>query len=199
MTEQIPAPASQPTGERRRGGSGTAVLGVILVAVGVIFLAGQLIDLDWRTEIWPFYVIGTGLVLLAFGLTQPNGLGLTIAGSIVTIIGSLLFYQELTNHWESWAYAWALVAPGGSGVGMLVYGTRKGDAKLARTGFWQIFTALAIFAAGFIFFEGIIGLSGDRWNLPEWVLPAVIIGLGVLILVRAVAGSREPEPGEAET
>lgn len=196
MTEQLPEADSRPTGERRTGLSSTAVLGAILIAVGIIFLIGQQVEIDWGAEVWPFYVIAPGLVLLAFGLTQANGQGLTIGGSIVTIVGLILFYQNLTNHWESWAYAWALVGPGGSGVGMLLYGTRSGNAKMARDGFWQIVTALAIFAVGFIFFEGVIGISGERWNLPDWVLPVIVIGLGILVLVRAVMPGRGPGPEE---
>lgn len=193
MTEQSPGADSRPTGERRSGLSGTAVLGVILIAVGILFFIGQQMEIDWGAEAWPFYVVAPGLVMLAFGLTQPNGSGLTIAGSIVTMVGLVLFYQNITDHWESWAYAWALVAPGGSGIGMLVYGTRSGDAKMARDGFWQILTAGAIFAVGFIFFEGVLGISGDRWNLAEWVMPVIIIGLGVLVLIRAVFPGRRHE------
>ena len=196
MTEQLPDVDLRPTGERRSGLSGTAVLGAILIAVGIIFLVGQQMNIDWGAETWPFYVIAPGLVLLAFGLTQPNGSGLTIAGSLVTIVGLILFYQNLTNHWESWAYAWALVGPGGSGVGMLLYGTRSGNARMARDGFWQVLTALALFAVGFVFFEGVLGLSGDRWNLAEWVMPAIIIGLGVIVLVRALIPGRRPEHDE---
>ena len=108
------------------------------------------------------------------------------------MVGLLLLYQNLTDHWESWAYAWALVAPGGSGVGTLLYGTRSGNGAMVRAGLWQIATALGIFAVGFIFFEALIGISGDRLALPNWLLPAVIIGLGVLVLLRALV-SREPE------
>ena len=49
-------------------------------------------------------------------------MGFAIAGSIVTTVGSVLLYQQTTGHWESWAYAWALVGPGAAGLGMLVYG-----------------------------------------------------------------------------
>jgi hypothetical protein len=193
MTEQQPSPAPQPIGERGGPRSGTAVLGAILIAVGILFFIAQVVDIDWGGEIWPFYIVGAGLVLLAFGLAQPGGSGLTVAGSIVSVVGLLLFYQEWTNHYESWAYAWALVAPGGSGLGMLLHGTRHGNRKMARDGFWQILTALGIFVVGFVFFEGVIGLSGDRWNLPEWLLPAIIIGLGVVVLFRAFTSGRGRE------
>ena len=94
MTEQTPAPASQPTGERRGGASGTAVLGAILIAVGIIYLAGQLLDLRIGAELWPLYIVGAGVVLLGLGLTQPHGVGRAIAGSIVGVVGAVLFYQE---------------------------------------------------------------------------------------------------------
>ena len=105
-----------------------------------------------------------------------------MAGSIVTMVGLVLLYQNATGHWESWAYAWALVGPGGSGLGMLLYGTRSGT--MARDGFWQILIAIGLFVAGFIFFEGIIGISGQRLPLPEWLLPVAVIAIGLLVLVR---------------
>jgi hypothetical protein len=197
MTEPQPAPAPHPTGERR-GGPGTALLGAILVAVGILFFIGQQVDLDWAGEAWPFYIVGAGVVLAAFGLAQRAGSGLTVAGSIVAIVGLILFYQAWADHYESWAYAWPLVAPGGSGLGMLIHGTRFGDGKMVRDGMWQIVVALGILAVGFVFFEGVIGLSGDRWNLPAWVGPALLIGVGVVVLLRAVSPRRRGDAAPAE-
>ncbi|HEX5579376.1 MAG TPA: hypothetical protein VFY43_06900 [Candidatus Limnocylindria bacterium] len=207
MTEQVPpamsdadqAAASQPPEPvepsppvgagtaptpERRGSGGTALLGILLITVGVFFFIGQWLDIDWGAATWPFYVIAPGLALMAWGLTQRDGSGLTVAGSIVTMVGLVLLYQNTTGHWESWAYAWALVGPGGSGLGMLLYGTRSGNRKMARDGFWQILVALGLFAAGFIFFEGIIGISGQRLPLPEWLLPVAVIVIGLLVLLR---------------
>lgn len=45
--------------------------------------------------------------------------GLTIPGSIITTIGLLLLYQETFDHFESWAYAWALI-PTAVGVGIVI-------------------------------------------------------------------------------
>ncbi len=193
MTEQEP-PAPQPTTGRRGGVGGTAVLGAVLIVVGIAFFIGQQVDIRWGGETWPFWIIGGGVVLAALGLMQPAGSGLTVAGSILAVVGGLLLYQSWNDHYESWAYAWALVAPGGSGLGMLLHGTRHGNPRMARDGFWQVLTAAGIFVVGLVFFEGIIGLSGDPWSLPQWILPVVIIGLGALILVLAVIGGREEEP-----
>lgn len=214
MTEQAPpepeAPAAPPSPQppsapppppvgappawpEHRGTSGTAILGLLLIALGGVFLIGQWAELDWGAATWPFYVIAPGVALAAIGLTQRNGSGLTTAGCIVTIVGLVLLYQNATDHWESWAYAWALVGPGGSGLGMLLYGVRSGNGKMARDGFWQIVIAIGLFVAGYLFFEGVIGISGRPLPLPGWVLPAVIIVLGVVVLIRGVTSGRSLE------
>lgn len=185
--------------QRRSGSPGAAVLGGILIVLGLVFFAGQQLNFDIGEAAWPFYVIAPGVALAALGLTQRRGSGLTIAGSIVTMVGLVLLYQNATNHWESWAYAWALVGPGGSGIGMLLYGTRSGDAKMARDGFLTILTALGLFAAGLVFFEGIIGISGPRLPLPKWVLPVAVIVIGVLVLVRGLTFRRDRGPDSGGT
>ena len=184
---------SEPTQppQTRSGSPGAAVLGGILIVLGLIFLVGNQLNIDIGQATWPFYVIAPGVALVALGLTQRHGSGLTIFGSIVTMVGLVLLYQNATDHWESWAYAWALVGPGGSGIGLLLYGTRSGDRKMARDGFWAILTALGIFAVGLVFFEGVLGISGERLPLPEWVLPVAIIGIGILVLLRGLT-FREP-------
>jgi hypothetical protein len=186
MTEPMQPP------QHRSGSPGAAILGGILIVLGLVFFIGQQFKVDFAEWSWPFYVIAPGVALLAFGLTGARNSGLAIAGSIVTIVGLVLFYQNTTDHWESWAYAWALVGPGGSGVGMLLFGTRSGNAKMAREGFWAILTALGIFAVGLVFFEGVIGISGRRLPLPEWVLPVAIIVIGLLVLVRGLTSRHEP-------
>ena len=183
-----------------RGGSrGAAVLGVALIILGLVFFAGQALNMDIGEVAWPFYVIAPGLALAAVGLTQRGGSGLTIAGSVVTMVGLVLLYQNATDRFESWAYAWALVGPGGSGIGMLLYGTRSGDRKMARDGFWTILGAFGLFAVGLVFFEGIVGISGDRLPLPNWVLPVAVIVIGVVVLLRGLTFRDRWEPGTDES
>jgi hypothetical protein len=183
----------QPPGERS-GSQGAALLGAALIVLGLIFFAGQQLNFDIGAAAWPFYVIAPGLALVTLGLTQRRGSGLTIAGSVVTMVGLVLLYQNATDRFESWAYAWALVGPGGSGIGMLLYGTRSGDRKMARDGFWTILTAVGLFAVGLVFFEGIIGISGERLPLPNWVLPVAVIVIGVLVLLRGLTFRAAPLP-----
>ena len=191
MTEPTQPPRS------RSGSPGAAVLGGALIVLGLIFFASQQLNIDIGQAAWPFYVIAPGLALATLGLTQRRGSGLTIAGSVVTMVGLVLLYQNATDRFESWAYAWALVGPGGSGIGMLLYGTRSGDRKMARDGFWAILWAIGIFALGLVFFEGIIGISGERLPIPTWVLPVAVIVIGVLVLLRGLTFSGQPGLGEA--
>lgn len=193
MTEPTQPP------QTRSGSPGAAVLGGILIVLGLVFFASQQLNIDIGEWTWPFYVIAPGVAMVAFGLTQRNGSGLTIAGSIVSMVGLVLLYQNATDHWESWAYAWALVGPGGSGIGMLLFGTRSGNSKMARDGFFTILTALGLFAAGLVFFEGVLGISGRRLPLAPWVLPAAVILIGVLLLLRGLTYRGHPGGGWGQT
>lgn len=197
MTPPSPPRPVSDLGTRRGSGS-AAVLGALLVLLGLVFLAGQYLNLDIGRYGWPVYVIGPGLALVILGLTQRHGSGLTIAGSVITITGFVLLFQTITDAWASWAYAWALVGPGGSGVGMLLYGTRARNAGMARAGLTQIAVALAIFAVGFVFFEGLLGISGDRLPLPNWVMPAVVIVLGLALLARGFTARDDAHRGESD-
>jgi hypothetical protein len=162
------------------------VLGAILVVAGAVLLAAQLLDLDVTALGWPFIIVGIGVVLLVSGLVGGRDSGLVVGGTVATTVGLVLAYQNTTGLWATWAYAWALVGPAASGLGLLLYGLRTGDRSDIRNGTWGLLGGLAVFAIGFLFFEGIIGLSGFDIAIAEWVLPAVVIGIGIVILGRAL-------------
>ena len=96
----------------------------------------------------------------------------------------------MTDLWATWAYAWPLVAPGGVGLGMALYGSMRGLPDVARDGVRSLGVGLALFVAFGLFFEGVIGLSGDPFLVGSDVLPIVLIGLGAVILVLGLL--REP-------
>jgi len=177
-----------------------AVLGAILIFIGLAFLAVRYLDAFQGADVWPLFIIGPGVALLVLGLFLPN-LGMLVGGSVVSTVGLVLAWQNMTGRWETWAYAWALVGPTASGVGSFLGGLRTGNPRLRDAGMWQIAVGLALFAGFYLFFEQVIGLSGDPLPLPEWVMPAVLIGIGVLVLFRGFFGPRDqegpPEPPEA--
>jgi hypothetical protein len=172
--------------------SGAVAVGIVLVVVGLLLFAGQAFDISIGRIGWPFIVVGVGAVLLVLGFTNREQ-GMVVGGTVVTTVGLILAFQNATGLWATWAYAWALVGPAASGLGMVLWGLRAGDGHAVRNGTWGLLGGLALFAVAFLFFEGIVGLSGDRLPLADWVLPALVIGIGVVILGRGVLSRGDPD------
>jgi len=170
----------------------SAVLGAILIFIGLAFLAFRYLDVLAGADVWPLFIIGPGLVLFVLGLILPN-VGMIIGGSVVLTVGKVLAWQNETGRWESWAYVWALVGPTASGVGSFLGGLRTGDGQMRAAGLWQIAIGLALFAGFYLFFEQVIGLSGEPLPLPEWVMPVVLVAIGVLVLLRGFFGSPDAD------
>lgn len=166
------------------------VAGVVLVIVGSLFLLGRVTSIALGPDAWPLWIIVPGIAMLAASLAIPprGGLGLAIPGAIVTIVGLVLWVQATYDVYASWAYAWALVAPTGPGLGMLVYGLVRGEREIARDGLRTTLVGLGLFLGFALFFEGVIGLSGDRVAGLDQALPYVVIGLGVLLVVLSLTG-----------
>jgi hypothetical protein len=159
--------------------------GIILVLLGLWFLAVRVSPglADWAEGRlgWPVIIISVGLAMLLMGVVT-GGYGLAVPAAIVSGVGGLLYWQNATGNWESWAYAWALI-PGFVGVGIVLTGLLEGKPGPAlRSGGWLILISLVMF---FIFgsFLGGASLLGPYW-------PVLLIGLGGLLLLQSVLRSR---------
>mgnify|MGYP005838433255 CR=1 FL=1 len=174
-------------------GNANLVVAVVLIGLGVLLLAGQLLHVRGERFFWPFFIIAPGAALLIAGLGSKGktGEGLAITGCIVTAVGVILFYQNLTNHWQSWAYAWALVGPTAAGLGQLLYGALKGQPALTKSGWETTRVGLILFAAGFVFFELIIGISGFGLGSIGW--PIALIAVGVILVIYNLLPRRRKE------
>ncbi len=161
------------------------VAGLILVVVGAVFLVGRVVNLTLGPDAWPLWIIVPGLAMLAGSLAIPprGGVGLAIPGAILTMVGIVLWVQATYDLYATWAYAWALIAPTGPGLGMLIYGLVRGDRGLAGDGLRMTLVGLGLFLGFALFFEGAVGLSGDRVAGLNDVLPFVAIGLGILMVL----------------
>lgn len=168
------------------------VLGAILIVIGLGFLALRYLDVFAGQDAWPWAIVGLGAVLFVVGLIVGNA-GLVIGGSVVATIGGILAWQNTTGLWATWAWIWTLI-PVASGVGSFIGGVRTGDRQMRDSALWQILIGLALLAVFFLFFEQFVGLSGGEVPVPEWAMPVVLVGLGVLILVRGIIGPRDAEP-----
>lgn len=167
---------------------GVLFIGVGLIALGALFLLGQIFHLNVWAVLWPFFIIVPGLLFfVGMAFVGRGGGPLAVPGSIVTMVGVLLLYQALTNHWESWAYAWALVAPTSVGIGIAIAGLWGNDSKAVRAGAGLIVVGLVIFLIFGVFFELILNISGMRnGSLGRLVLPLMLIGAGAIALVWAL-------------
>jgi hypothetical protein len=155
--------------------------GLVLVLLGALFLAVQWVPGLQLWFSWPLIIIGIGVLLLIVGLLTGVP-AMAIPACIVGGIGGLLYWQNATGNWESWAYAWALI-PGFVGVGMVLSGLLGGDTRqTVRGGAWLILISLVLFAV-FASFFGALGLVGSYW-------PVLLIGLGLLVLAQSLFRSR---------
>jgi hypothetical protein len=169
------------------------VMGGLLVLIGAVLLLGQFVRIDIGHYGWPFFVIAPGLVLLFLALTARGALGegLAILGSIITVTGLILLYQNATDHFESWAYAWALIFPGAVGVGMILYGLVASRPGNVRAGTRLVGIGVVLFLLGVAFFEGIIGIGGYQFGRTGGVaVGALIVVLGALLLILNLTSSR---------
>lgn len=185
--------------DRRRG---TAVFGILLVAIGIFFLASEQFGADLGKFGWPIFVIAPGLFLLVLGLAIPHegGLGAAIPGGIVTSVGLVLALQTATDTYASWAYAWAIVAPGSIGLTLMLFGMLHRRRDLFDAGLRTTATGLGLFVCFGLLFESILGLDDlSPNNVFRNALPLMAVGLGVLIVIwnllprRLTRGARQSE------
>ncbi|MBK9055844.1 MAG: hypothetical protein IPL78_34555 [Chloroflexi bacterium] len=169
--------------------AGNFVLGGLLILLGVVFLIGELLNIRLGHFIWPFFVVGPGiaLFLLALAFDDDTGQALASVGGLVTMVGLILFFQNVTGFWASWSYAWALVAPTSLGLGLLAYGWLKHKSELRQKGWDVAKVGLGIFIVAAVFFELIIGVSG--FGLGRFGWPLLLIGLGIFLFARNLISS----------
>ncbi len=174
---------------------GTVILGLALVILGGLALIGRALQIDLLGLGWPIFVIAPGVALFAAGLAVGGraGLAFAIPGGIVTMVGVVLSVQAATGLWATWAYAWALVAPGGVGLAMVVYGLLTGQADTMREGLPVLLTGLGLFVAFGLFFEAVLHISGPALDISQPIFAGALVALGIAILLVAVVGRRAPE------
>jgi hypothetical protein len=169
--------------DRRRRSN--LVVGLLLILLGVWFIAVQFVpELRAWMEIeyaWPLIIVGVGVLLLVIGLLT-GAPAMAVPACIVGGIGGLLYWQNATGNWESWAYMWTLI-PGFVGVGVVLSALLGGETRQALSGgAWLILISLVLFAV-FGSFLGGLGLLGPYW-------PVLLIALGLLALLRPLFRSR---------
>jgi hypothetical protein len=191
MSAPPPPLTSRAQPARPRSAGSSVALGVVLVVVGLFALGVVLFGIDLTQYGWPLFVIIPGLTLLVVGFIG-GGAGASVPGGIVTMLGLVLAYQSSTGDWPSWAFAWALIVPGGIGLGLYLQALRDRDPVMLRRGRGLMFVGALVFMIGFVFFESILGISGMDYGIfGKAALPALLVVIGIILLVRSVQRSRQ--------
>jgi hypothetical protein len=162
--------------------SGQHGVGTALVGVGLFVLLTTIFGGGFIGVAWPFFVLAPGLLL--FYLVKQLGqkaAGLAIPASIISSVGLILFYQNLTGHWESWAYAWALVMPTALGMGLAVYGDLAHKEQIAEVGEKMARFGMGLFFLGLLFFELLLNISGIMTGIMWLIVPLLLIAGGIYL------------------
>ena len=178
--------------ERRRRRSIT--IGVLLILIGGWFLAVEFFEplKDWANAFadWPMWIVAAGLLFLIAALVGGVP-GLAVPAAIISGIGGILYYQNATGEWATWAYAWALI-PGFVSIGVTIQYLLNGNFRQAlREGGGGILASLFLFSIFGAFFYPIVGgpeflgRLGDFW-------PVLLILAGLWILIRPMFKRKRP-------
>lgn len=161
----------------------TSILGgSFLILVGVVLLTLQILPGFSLEFSWPWVVIAVGLFLFALGAAVGEP-GLAVPATIVGGIGGILTYQQATQNWESWSYAWTLI-PGFVGLGILLMNLLAGKEKDSMKQGWTLLLISLIMLAVFGSFFGALGMVGKYW-------PVLLILLGLGLMGKTLFESRD--------
>ncbi|MBI5029807.1 MAG: hypothetical protein HZB51_04715 [Chloroflexi bacterium] len=153
---------------------------IVLILLGLWLMAVQFVPALQTFALnefsWPFIIIAFGLFWLVMGLVTWTP-GFLVPAAVFAGIGGLLYYQNQTGDWQSWAYAWTLI-PGFVGVGVFFTELLQGRIRPAVVGGgWLVIISATLY----LIFGSFLG--GPNLLGPYW--PVLIILLGVITLAQA--------------
>jgi hypothetical protein len=156
--------------------------GLVLIVIGLLILTIQLLPGVQVVFSWPWIIIGGGLLLFLIGAATGVP-ALAVPACIIGGIGGILYYQNATGDWDSWAYIWTLI-PGFVGLGVVLAGLPGGGdrSEAVRAGGLLILISLVLFSVFGSFF-GALGLVGAYW-------PVLLILLGLVLLLAPLLRGR---------
>lgn len=197
----------------QRSNAGGFIGGAILIGLGLLFLAGQFISFATWANLLPLVVMGVGVVFFV-GMVAggPSAAPLAIPGSIISTVGLVLLFQNLTGHWETWSYGWTIIITA-VGLGLYISGLWSGNPHQRRSGLRVTGIGFVLFVVFGGFFELVLSGWGG-WRTQQLLFPILLIGLGLFLVLRRTnlwpaawfgnqnppveAAPRPPEPPAAQ-
>jgi hypothetical protein len=163
--------------------TGALIGGAILIGFGLLALLSNLFSgFHFWNYLWPLIIIAIGgLFFVGMFAGGKSVAGLAIPGSILGVVGIMMLFQNLTSHWESWAYGWTVILIA-VGLGVFIMGLYTGDDYRKRSGL----RVMKVGAILFIIFGGFFEMlfSTFRLNgLAQYLFPALLILLGLYLVI----------------
>ena len=161
--------------------NGALVGGILLILFGLLALVTQIFKgFNFWGTFWPFIIVGVGaMFFVGMAAGGKSTAGLAVPGSIVSVIGLMLFVQNITNHWESWAYGWTVIVIS-VGLGIFIMGLWGGNQEQRQSGVNVMRVGLIMFIIFGAFFEMIFNSS----VLADYIFPAGLILLGLYLVFK---------------
>ncbi len=166
--------------QTNRSNVGALVGGALLIGFGLLSLVSSVFSgFNWGW-LWPFLIIGFGaLFFVAMFASGKGAAALAIPGSIISGIGLVLLFQNITQHWESMSYFWTLIILF-VGVGIYIMGVYGGDENQKRSGTKLMRVGFILFVIFGAFFEMIFS------SFNNLIFPILLIIVGAyLVLARS--------------
>jgi MFS family permease len=175
--------------QTNRSNVGALIGGSLLIGFGLLSLMGNIFrGFNWGF-FWPFIIIAGGaLFFIAMFASGKSGAAFAVPGSIISGVGLVLLFQNITDHWESMSYFWTVILMF-VGLGIYLMGwygeeeaQKQAGARVMKIGF----ILFIIFGA---FFEMIFSSFGNL------VFPVALILLGAyLVLTRSGLFKKSDSP-----
>jgi hypothetical protein len=180
-------------------GLGNVILGVIVIAIGLLTLFQEFLNLDVWHYAWPLLLLLPGLFCFAVIVFGGGNAGrLAMPGSVLTMLGLLFLFQNAFDQFDSWAYAWALIFPTAIGIGHYVEGWWNDRPALRERGSRETMSGLVIFVLLGAFFELYLNQSGlFRGDVSRYVFPILLILIGVVLIISRLINWPAPSTAAA--
>lgn len=163
--------------------SGSLVVGAILITLGILSLFGQIFrGFPFMSYLWPFIIISFGGLFFVGMLAGGKSMaGLAIPGAIISGLGLMMFIQNLTGYWQSWAYSWTIILVL-VGLGIFIMGLYTEDLYRRQAGL----RVMKIGAILFIIFGGFFELVLNAfrpYGVQQYIFPVLLVALGIYLVV----------------
>lgn len=166
--------------QTNRNNAGALIGGAILIGIGLLSLVSRVFsDIDWWL-LWPFTLIGFGaLFFIAMFATGKNGAAFAIPGTIISGIGLVILFQNITGHSQIMTYIWTLIVFF-VGLGIYLMGWYGEDANQRKSGAKVMKIGFILFVIFGTIFETVFS------SLDNVIFPILLILLGgYLVLSRS--------------